>query len=60
MNKRTNPGVEHQNPQQAARTGGAEVADPHPGSVSDGTRPAASEKKPLRGADERHTERRPT
>jgi hypothetical protein len=60
MNKSKNPGVEHQNPEQAARTGGEAVSDPHPGSVSDGTHPEASETKLPRGADDRHTERRPT
>lgn len=57
MNRSKNPGVEHQNPEQAPRTGGEEVSDPHPGS---GTHPEASETKLPRGADDRHTERRPT
>lgn len=60
MNKSQNPGVEHRNPEQAARTGGEAVSDPHPGSVSVGTHPEASEKKLPRGADGRHRERRPT
>jgi hypothetical protein len=59
MKKSKNPGVDYQNPEQAARTGGEEVSDPHPGSVSDGTHPEASETKLPRGADDRHTERRP-
>jgi len=49
MNKSKNPGVGHQNPEQAARTGGEEVSDPHPGSVSDGTHPEASDAR-RRGA----------
>ncbi|MGJ7043474.1 hypothetical protein J2Y63_006758 [Shinella sp. BE166] len=60
MNKSENPGVEHLNPEQAARTGGEAVSDPHPGSVSDGTHSEASETKLPRGADDRHTERRHT
>ncbi|WLR95404.1 hypothetical protein [Shinella zoogloeoides] len=60
MNKGKNPGVEYRNLEQAPRTRGEEVSDPHPGSVSDGTHPEASETKLPRGADDRHTERRPT
>lgn len=59
MNRRK-PGAEHQNPEQPPRTGGEEVSDPHPGSVSDGTHPEASEKKLPRGTDDYHTERQPT
>lgn len=60
MNKSKNPGVEYRNPEQAPRTGGEAVSDSHPGSVSDGTRPEASETKLPRDTDDRHKERQPT
>ncbi|MEW9612820.1 hypothetical protein AB3G45_02985 [Shinella sp. S4-D37] len=54
-----NPEVEHPGRERPRRTGGEEVSDPHPGNVSDGTHPEASEKKLPRGTDDRHTDRQP-
>lgn len=60
MTRSKNAGVEQQNPEQAARRGGEEASDPHPGSVSDGTHPEASETKLPRGDDDHYTKRQPT
>ncbi len=55
-----NPAVVQPGRERSRRTGGEEVSDPHPGSVSDGTYPEASETKLPGGTDDLSADRQPT
>ncbi len=52
--KSSHPKGERPNRKAPSQTHGEEVSDPHPGSISDGTHPEASEVKHPRGAGDPH------